>query len=279
MSSALSSRFEPSDRSLTAEIREHYDSFAWLYRRFWGDHIHHGLFLHGDESPEEAQVQMLEYCAGLLGVQKGWRVFDVGCGHGGTCVYLASKYGCRMTGITLSERQCELGRENAARAGQEVDFMVANAEEIVFPAAAFDAVWTMESSEHFCDKPAYFHKVAHTLRPGGVLLVSAWTGSMRSRRVRRIAEEFLCPELVTAEEYVAMIRQAGLMPFRHEELARQVLQTWEICRQRAHAGSALLKFLSPRVTRFVAAMDTILEAYCSGDLRYTVLAARKSSSL
>jgi len=275
MNSALSSRLQPSDRDLTAEVREHYNSFAWLYRRFWGDHIHHGLFLRGDESPEQAQEEMLEHCVRLAGIQSGSRVLDVGCGHGGTCVYLATHYACEMTGITVSDRQGELGRENAVRAKVAVEFIVADAERLGFPAAAFDAVWTMESSEHFADKAAYFCKVAQALRPGGMLLLAAWTGSMVHARVRRVAEEFLCPELLTATQYAQLLGQAELKILHQEDLTRHVIPTWEICLQRANAGKALLKVLPPKAARFVHAMEGILEAYRAGDLHYTVLVAQR----
>jgi tocopherol O-methyltransferase len=258
-------------------IREHYESFAWIYRTFWGDHIHHGLFLRGNELPEEAQINLLDHCARLSGVRQGIRVLDVGCGHGGTCVYLARHYGCHAEGLTLSRKQVLLARKNARRAGVQAFtcFVVADADTHVFPAGVFDLLWTMESSEHFIDKSDYFRRAAMALRPGGRLVLAAWTGSMQHSRVRSVANSFFCPSLQTAENYRQQIEHAGLRIRAHEEITGRVIRTWEICFERALKLRALIGILPREIREFVHGISTILEAYRSGDLTYSVMVAQK----
>lgn len=258
-------------------IREHYDSFAWIYRTFWGDHIHHGLFLRGTEQPEEAQVNLLDYCARLSDVRRGLRVLDVGCGHGGTCVYLARRYGCHAEGLTLSPKQVLLAKGKARRAGVEAltRFLIADVETHVFPTGVVDLIWTMESSEHFRDKSGYFRRAALSLRPGGRLMLTAWTGSMQNPRVRAVANAFLCPSLQTAEDYERQIESAGLRIRGREDITGKVTRTWEICLEHSRKLRALIHVFPGEVREFIHGISTILEAYRSGDLTYSVIAAEK----
>jgi cyclopropane fatty-acyl-phospholipid synthase-like methyltransferase len=259
------------------QIREHYDSLALIYRTFWGDHIHHGLFTEGNESPQDAQIKLLEYCVALLKLSGHEKVLDIGCGHGGTLLHLANRLACDGTGISLSSKQTQIARDQALKAGlsKHLNFIVDNADSFGFPQATFDLAWVMESSEHFADKSSFFRRVVPALRPGGRLLLAAWTGSMRAPQVQAVAQAFLCPELWTAKQYGSAIESAG-MEVRHcENLTAKVLRTWEICQERARAAGPAVKLLPRAAREFVEGIEIILHAYRAGDLTYTVLTAAK----
>ncbi len=98
---------------------------------------------------------------------------------------------------------------------------------------------------------------------------------MTSARVQEVATRFLCPELWTREQYESAIAAAGLRVRVAEDLSPRVVRTWEICNQRAKAAAVAVKLLPAAVRGFVAGIDVILEAYRSGELTYTVIAAEK----
>jgi tocopherol O-methyltransferase len=264
---------------LTAEnIREHYDRFAWAYRFYWGDHIHHGLFRTGSEPAQAAQENLIDHCAGRAGIAAGMRVADVGCGHGGTARFLAEKYGCHVLGLTISSTQWKLAQKlsKGLNGGNgAVQFELVNAENYEFAKGGFDVVWNMESSEHFFDKPAYLRRAAAALKPGGKIMISAWTGSMQHQTVQEIARVFLCPELWTLDMYVQAMQSAGLQMVSREQLGKEVIRTWEICAEHVRQAGPLLKILPDNVQEFAAGIDVMLEAYKTGQLTYSILVGKK----
>ena len=165
------------------EIQYHYDWSTAFYRLLWGPHIHHGLW-HGEESPAAAQRQLIEAVASRLTLRPGGRVVDVGCGMGGSSVYLARHYGQRVTGITLSpvQRMWATAGARLSGVGGATEFLRADAEQVDFPGESFDVVWSIECTEHLFDKPAFFGKAGRWLKPGGQIAICAgWPETSRCR--------------------------------------------------------------------------------------------------
>jgi tocopherol O-methyltransferase len=263
-------------------IRQHYDLATPFYRLLWGPHIHHGLWEEGDATPRAAQHRLIDRLASAATLAPGERVLDVGCGMGGSSIELARTYGCTVTGITLSPLQRAWARFSAVcqGLGGRTRFLCQDAENVHFPDESFDAVWNIECSEHLFDKPAFFRKVGHWLRPGGRIALCAWLageGRDAEPHVRQVCESFLCPSLGTADDYRGWLRDAGLTERTFADLTPQVSRTWEICRQRVHQTGVhlLARLAGARMHSFIQHFSTLWEAYRCGAMRYGMFVAVK----
>src|SRR5262245_51362391 len=115
----------PNDKQ---KIVEHYDLVSPYYHSLWGEHLHHGYWIRGDESKEAAQLQLTEHLAKLANISMGAEVLDIGCGFGASSLFLARKYKARATGITISSVQVEMAQKAAAAAQLDAQFLLMDAE-------------------------------------------------------------------------------------------------------------------------------------------------------
>src|SRR5207248_9284185 len=100
----------------------------------------------------------------------------VGCGLGGSSFWLARKLNCSVLGITISPVQKRLAEKRARSLGlsNRVRFVVEDANELDLGTESFDAIWSIECSEHLFEKERFIRNCARMLRQGGVLGLCMW---------------------------------------------------------------------------------------------------------
>lgn len=272
----------------TAEaVARHYDTLDRFYREIWGEHVHHGLWRTGRESAAFAVETLVALVAERLELGPGNDVCDVGCGYGATARLLADRYACNVTGLTLSSAQLAYAEACHPRGNPRLirqDWL-----DNGFAPASFDAVLSIESSEHMVDKDRFFAEVARTLKPGGRFATCVWLSaedpgpaSVRFL-LEPICREGRLPGMGSESEYRAMMARAGLEVTRFEDLTPYVWRTWAIC-----LGKAAKGLLTERRYRtfvfdpsnsdriFAVTLLRILLAYRLGAMRYGLFSARKA---
>lgn len=266
------------------DVRKHYDRLSHLYRFFWGEHLHHGYFENG-ELPERAQIRLMERLAELAGIPTGAAVLDIGCGLGGSAFWLAGRFGCDVTGMTISPVQARLATKKAASLNwrDRVRFEVKDANTWRPDAPCYDVVWIMESSEHFPDKRGFFERCSRVLKPGGTLAVAAWLrrdGPMREEErplIAAIADAMMSASLDTLTDYQQWMREAGLVVTSAEDVTRQVAPTWSYCAK--IGANPFVRFCLPlagAATRsFVRTFPLMVQAYQQGAMAFGLFGAKK----
>ncbi len=117
---------------------------------------------------DEAQEAKLDLACRKMGLKKGDRVLDIGCGWGSFAKFAAEKYGVSVVGVTISKEQVPLAEERCK--GLPVEIRLQDYRDVN---EKFDHIVSIGMFEHVGPKNyrEYFKVANRCLKDDGVFLL------------------------------------------------------------------------------------------------------------
>jgi tocopherol O-methyltransferase len=223
-------------------IVEYYHSTENAYKDSWDlDNslaIHYGYWDEKVRSFPQSLLRMNEIMMETAEISKEDKILDAGCGIGGSSIFLASKTGCRVTGITLSEKQAQQATKNAAQKKIEdlVEFKVMDYCNTSFANESFDVVWACESSCYADDKNKFIKEAFRILRHGGRLIVADGFVTKFENNDHPVIRQWLdgwqVNYLESPEQFHQFVQEAGFEEIKYRDISKYT----------AHSSRRLLRF-------------------------------------
>ncbi len=127
------------------------------------------------------------------GLQKGDRVCDVGCGTGVVAI-TAAQLGAKVKGSDLTPKLIERARENSEISGFDIDFQIADVEQLPYENDSFDYVLS-QFGHMFAPQPyKAIEEMLRILRPGGVIAFSTWPPELLTGRLFVLTAKYGKPQ-------------------------------------------------------------------------------------
>lgn len=149
-----------------------------------------------------------------LDPKSGERILDIGSGIGGPARWIASHYGCHVTGIDLTKAFCEAAvtLTEATALTDRVTIVNGSALELPFADASFDRAYSQNVIMNIADKPRFYREARRVLKPGGILVLSNLAQGPAGDAIYPTpwAETAAASFLATPDETRAEIEAAGL---------------------------------------------------------------------
>lgn len=236
-------------------IVDYYNQTHLGYRLFWGlkraYSMHYGLHDAEHAGHVAAVLNLIRSLAMTAEITAADHVLDVGCGFGGSAIWLAKHVGCRVTGIDINPREIAFAKEQARKDGvaDRLSFIEMDYREMDrLEAGAFSVVWQIETLI-YADRGKFAADAFRRLRPGGRIVVADYfsRSDPYAPGEKEILDRWITGwagnDLVSEDEFVSYLSEAGFDHIRFDDKSRAVLPSSrrmsQVCTLTAPLGRAL----------------------------------------
>ena len=171
---------------------KHYDIGNDLYQKMLGERMIYSCgYWRNARNLGEAQENKLDLICRKINIKPGDMVLDIGCGWGGFAKFAAERYGAKVIGMTVSQEQAVLARQETA--GLDVEIRLSDWREI--KNQTFSHVVSMGMFEHVGPKNyrAFMEKVRDLLSDDGLFLLHTIGHSKTTRNLEPWCNKYIFP--------------------------------------------------------------------------------------
>lgn len=220
-----------------AKMIDHYYNLATdFYEWGWGQSFHFAT-QHKVEGFQASLARHEHYLALRLGLIKGMKALDVGCGIGGPARNIARLTDAHITGITINQYQVDRGNLASAQQGlsDHVRLVQGDFMNLPFEDNSFDAVYQIEATAHAPDKTACYKQIFRVLKPGQYFTGYEWCltdlynpQNPEHRRIKKgIEEGDALPDIATIPQVLEALEAAGFEIVDSADLAQHPRPAFE----------------------------------------------------
>ena len=184
---------------------------------------------------------LLDYMGAYVGLGPEHSVLELGSGMGDACEYVATHFGCRVTGVEMSTQQIERARErHPDRRSHGFDFIEADMLQWE-PSERYDAVYFGDMLAVAQDRGAVLERVYRWLKPGGALTITdIVAGPDLSDEDRAFIWDQDGFEVPFQADSLAMIRDVGFQELDVTDLTHTVVPLQETILQASYQHKTTL---------------------------------------
>jgi ubiquinone/menaquinone biosynthesis C-methylase UbiE len=143
-------------------------------------------------------------------------ILDVGCGTGKLLKSARTRFpGARLVGVDAAEEMVKYAQ--ASTPDGAIEFRQATAEDLPFPDASFDLVFSTMTFHHWSNQARGSAEVARVLAPGGRWLLADFVASGLMKPVRALLRLHQFPDRARLQ---AMLADAGLKVVNEQRVSR-----------------------------------------------------------